>query len=147
MSILSPMMEYFARAAQKAVDTPPPYRGKVSMLHYGDYVLITSEICGEIERRWFHEQNPIYYYHMTREARLPLVRAMYVSGCSPAEIAELIGFSATTVSADIHASERVLETQYMPRIKPRDVTPKDVILKSTSNQKPQSFTPQDPYSY
>lgn len=140
-------MEYFAQVSQQAIDAKPPYRGVVSMLHFGEYILIKSEICGEIERRWFHQNNPIYYYHMSREERLPIVHAMYLAGCSIAEIAEMMGFSSSTISNDVQRLPEGPGTRRIARIIAKDVTPPNMVLKSTINQKPQSFTPQYTDSY
>jgi hypothetical protein len=144
---MSPAMEYFAQVSQKAYDAKPPFRGLVSMHKHGDYILIKSEIAGEIERRWFHQLNPIFYYYLPKEVRLPLVQEMYCAGNSLSEIAELIGLSKSTISADITELKKRFQTDGMIPIKPRDVTPAGIVLKSTIQQKPQSFTQQYIDSY
>ena len=146
MSQLSAAFEYFAQVSQQAITTQPPFRGVVSMLHYGDYILIKSEILGEIQRRWFHKENPIYYYHLPKEIRLPLVQGMFQAGCSISEIAEIIGLSKSTIAKDIKQLEydlsRIARAEVnLPQVKAHDVTPNDLILKSTINQKPRNFNP------
>jgi predicted transcriptional regulator len=139
MTPLSAAVEYFAEVSQKAISAQAPYRGRVEMLHYGDYILITSEICGEIERRWFHKQYPIFYYYLPKDIRIPIVHDMYRSGCSISEIAELIGLSRSTISNDISEIKQKLDVAELPQIKAQDVTREDLILKSTINQKPRQY--------
>lgn len=139
MNTLSAAMEYFASVSQKAMDAKQPYRGSVSMMHYGDYVLITSEICGEIERRWFHKENAIFYYYLPKDVRIPIVTEMYYAGCSVAEIAELIGLSKSTINSDINELKLKFGVAQLPQIVAHDVTSPDLILKSTINQKPQNY--------
>jgi DNA-binding transcriptional ArsR family regulator len=146
MSQLSAAFEYFAQVSQQAITVQPPYRGVVSMLHFGDYILIKSENFGEIQRRWFHKENPIYYYHLPKEIRLPLVQGMFQAGCSISEIAEIVGLSKSTISKDIKQLEYDLSRTAhvelsLPQVKAHDVTPTDLILKSTINQKPRNFNP------
>jgi predicted transcriptional regulator len=136
MNALSPVYEYFARVSQQAMDVKPPHRGKVELLHYGDYVLVRSEIEGRLERRWFHQETPIAYYYLPKSSRLKLVADMYNSGCSIKEIAELIGISTSTITLDIKEAKAHHWCSDFSQTKVRDVTPPDLILKSTVNQKP-----------
>jgi hypothetical protein len=136
---LTPVYEYFAMVSQQAMDVKLPFRGKVEMLHFGDYVLIKSEIAGQTQRRWFHKERPIFYYHLPKELRRPIVIQMYHSGCSAKEIAEMIGLSVSTITLDV--KELKAHQMLFSQIKSMDVTPKDLILKSTINQKPRQFNP------
>jgi hypothetical protein len=136
MITLSPVYEYFAQASQAAVNAKPPHRGKAELLHFGDYILIKSEIAGEIQRRWFYQERPIAYYYLPKAARQPLVMQMYRAGCKASEIAELIGMSNSTILLDI---KELIGHGYMTEFsqtKAIDATPADLILKSTTNQKP-----------
>jgi AraC-like DNA-binding protein len=135
MKPLSPVYEYFAGVSQQAMDAKPPYRGKVELLHFGDYVLVKSEISAKIERRWFHQETPIAYYHLPKELRLPIVEEMYRSGCVAKEIAELIGVSSTTIATDIKELMGMCRMTECSQFKAQDVTPTDLILKSTTSQK------------
>lgn len=139
---LSPMYEYFAQVSQEAINVKPPHRGKVEMSHYGDYILIKSEVAGEVQRRWFYEERPIFYYYLPKHARLPLVAKLYNAGCSAKEIAELIGLSVTTITSDIKEAGAYHLCSEFSRVSITDKTPKDLVLKSTVNQKPQTYIPQ-----
>lgn len=139
---LSPMYEYFAQVSQQAINVKPPYRGKVEMTHFGEYILVKSEVAGEIQRRWFYEERPIFYYYLPKDTRLPLVAKLYNAGFNGKEIAELIGLSYTTIATDLkeamahHLCSEFSQTQI------QDKTPPDLVLKSTANQKPQTYIPQ-----
>lgn len=135
MKPLSPVYEYFATVSQQAMDAKPPYRGKVELLHFGEYVLVKSEICMKIERRWFHNETPIFYYHLPKDLRLPIVEEMFRSGCNAKEIAELIGLSNSTIASDIKELIGLRRMTECSQMKAEDVTPPDLVLKSTSNQK------------
>jgi hypothetical protein len=137
MAGLTPAFEYFAQVSQEAITIKPPHRGVVSMLHYGDYVLITSEIKSEIQRRWFHQENPIYYYHLPKQIRLHIVNEMWTSGCNASEIADLIGVSHTTITNDLKEIKKVRVITVLPQYKPEDRTPEDLVLKSSVAQKQQ----------
>jgi hypothetical protein len=136
------MYEYFAEVSQQAISAKPPHRGKVEMSHFGDYILVKSEIAGEIQRRWFYQERPIYYYYLPKDARIPLVAKLYNAGFSCKEIAELIGLSVTTIASDIkEATAHHLCSDFSVR-QVADKTPPDLVLKSTANQKPQTYIPQ-----
>jgi hypothetical protein len=134
---LSPVYEYFAQVSQQAMDAKPPYRGKVELLHYGSYVLVKSEISGKLERRWFHDETPIAYYHLPKHVRQPLVEQLFRAGCSNKEIAELIGVSSSTIILDIKELQGIHHITPFSQTKAIDVTPPDLILKSTTHQKMQ----------
>lgn len=139
---LTPAFQYFAEVSQRAITIEPPHRGLVSMLHFGDYVLVKSEIACVIQRRWFFKEMPIFYYHLPKEIRLPLVAQMYNSGCKAIEIAEIVGLSQSTISNDLKElknPERASLFVFSP--KTVDNTPKDLVLKSTINQKQRNFNP------
>ncbi len=138
---LSPVYEYFAVVAQRAMDAKLPYRGKVELLHFGDYVLIKSEIAHEIERRWFHKECPIFYYYMPKNIRQPIVAQMFRAGCNAKEIAELVGLSVSTITLDIKELKAHFLITDGSQLPPKDITPKDLILKSTINQKPRQYAP------
>jgi predicted transcriptional regulator len=136
------MYEYFAQVSQEAINVKPPYRGKVEMSHFGDYILIKSEIKGEIQRRWFYEERPIFYYYLPKDARIPFVAKLVNAGFTAKEIAELIGLSVTTIASDIkEATAHGLCSEFSV-LKAVDKTPADLVLKSTVNQKPVTYVPQ-----
>jgi len=135
MTKLSPVYEYFAHVSQQAMNAKPPYRGRVELLHFGPYVLVKSEISGKLERRWFHDETPIAYYHLPKGARQPLVEELFRSGCSSKEIAELIGVSSSTILLDIKELQGIRHITPFSQMKAIDVTPADLVLKSTTHQK------------
>lgn len=132
-------MEYFTAVSQQALEAQQPYRGIVSMLHYGDYILIKSEIMGEVQRRWFHKEGAIFYYYLPKEERIPIVTEMFYSGCTVTEISEMVGLSRSTINNDVNELKLKYGVAQLPQIVAHDVTPDDLILKSTINQKPANY--------
>ncbi|WP_144106793.1 winged helix-turn-helix domain-containing protein [Paraburkholderia sp. BCC1886] len=134
--MLTPLLQHYVEASQNALACKPPYRGRVQMSHFDGFTLITAEINGIIERRWFLDESPIYHHYLDSSIRRRLVAQMYKSGFKASEIAELIGVNDSTISADLKHLRQNDPDSLEPQMKAADGTPPDRVLKSTTNQKP-----------
>jgi hypothetical protein len=139
--MLSALFEYFASVSQQAIQCEPPFRGRVEMLHFGRYTLVTHEANGETHRRWFLDESPIFSYYLETNARRQLVAAVFKSGCKAGEVAELLGLTDSAVSADLKFLRTNYPDQVEPQVKAVDATPSDRVLKNTAAMKPQAYQP------
>lgn len=139
--MLTALFEYFANVSQEAIRCAPPYRGRVELTHYGRYTLVMHETDGRIQRRWFLDEAPIFHYHLPQDVRRETVAEMYKAGCKAGEIAEVLGVNDSTISADLKHLRTYYANSVEPQVKPQDVTPLDLVLKSTATMKAESYQP------
>ena len=85
----------------KKVDKRGNHRVQVRVDAFNDIVLVECEYKGILYRDWFHEGVPVFTYWLSREQRIDIVKAFFEEGYTQSKIAQMLGFSPTTIGKDV----------------------------------------------